>query len=63
VLEIDQLPENMLDTFIHEYVHALFDTTGANEERIPKWLEHIYIVALSRDLTNNRKFWSQLLQL
>ena len=51
-----------LETFLHEYFHGVWYETGINEE-LPKelaWLEHMFNVALSKDMTNNKKLFKKL---
>ena len=55
--------EELLDTFLHEYFHAIWYESGLYSEDIPAWVEHIFLVNITHDLLLQRKQIIKLLQL
>jgi hypothetical protein len=49
-------PDVTMETFLHEYMHALMFEIGLHEE-FSKEIEHTIVVALSRDMKNSKTFW------
>ena len=61
-LEKELKPIRLLEFFLHEYIHAVWFETGIDDEdNVPKWVEHMIIVPLARDIVNNRKLFSKIL--
>jgi len=49
-----------LEVFLHEYFHAVWHEAGIDEEDIPIWIEHIFVVGLARDLIRNKQLFGEL---
>ena len=63
VLSDDSPEYELLDTFLHEYFHAIWYESGIYSEDIPTWIEHIYLTNISHDMLINKKLILKLLQL
>ena len=62
-LKKDLPPLLMLEVFFHEWVHAEWFEAGIDDE-LPdqhKWVEHMIIAAVSKDLVNKRKIFAKVL--
>lgn len=55
LLEKDQDDHSMRESFLHEYMHALWHTSGIHAEDIPSWIEHIIITAMEQDMLDNNR--------
>ena len=53
-------PAMMLETFVHEYLHALLTETGVHDEDFPKWLEHWIVTAIAKDMRNNASLFAKV---
>ena len=49
--------DDMLETFIHEYIHACNHEAGIADEKFPSWMEHLIINSVSKDMRNNASLW------
>ena len=61
LIEKDSTDLEIRQTFLHEYMHALWHTSGIHSEDIPSWIEHIVITAMENDmLESNRSLFKAL---
>ena len=61
LLERDQTDEELRETFLHEYIHALVHVSGIHSEDVPSWIEHVLITAMENDmLGSNRALFKAL---
>ena len=42
-----------LETFIHEYLHALLAESGVHDEDLSKMMEHWIVNSIAKDMRNN----------
>ena len=54
-IQIGLKPEQTLEVFIHEWLHAIWEELGLDNEKLPKILEHVLVCAISKDMVINRK--------
>lgn len=50
-----------VETVLHEYMHAIWFELGLDDEHIPKWVEHMFINGISKDMIVNSSFLARLL--
>lgn len=55
--------EELLDTFLHEYFHAVWYESGLYSEDVPAWVEHIFLVNIVHDILLQKKLLIKLLRL
>lgn len=62
VIEIEEGigPDLTLETFIHEYGHAVCFELGIDDEDIPSWIEHMIVIGISKDMVSNKKIFKKL---
>lgn len=60
-IEKESVGIGKLEIFLHEYFHGVWYETGLDDEEIPRWVEHIFLIAITKDLINNRKLIGKLL--
>ena len=60
-IDKDLSDQDTRETFLHEYMHALFQASGVHSEEVPYWIEHVVITAMENDmLSNNRVLFKAL---
>ena len=60
----DSSPDKeLLDTFLHEFLHAIWHETGLSNEPIPTWVEHIYLCGIVSDCVNQKDLMKKLFTL
>lgn len=57
IIEIskDLTPDRQLEVFFHEWLHAIWNEIGFDDEDIPAWVEHMFIIAISKDIVLNKR--------
>lgn len=55
--------KELLDTFMHEWLHAIWYESGISQEDVPTWVEHIYLCGITSDSVNQKKIVAKLFSL
>ena len=53
--------EDTKETFIHEWVHAVWGELGIHEDCMQPWIEHMIVVAISKELCQQDELWANIL--
>ena len=59
-VEKDLNAKEKFETFMHEYLHAVFFESGVHDEGIPPWMEHQVINMIAKDMKNNISLWTKV---
>jgi len=52
--------DRLLEIFLHEYFHAIAFEVGIDDEEPPSWIEHMLVIAGSKDMTNNKEVFKAI---